>query len=58
LYEKVFFIYRRYFPFYIEQQTEAEKQNTADIGFDPGTKTIYVPGCWKNSVVAYMVSEE
>jgi len=35
--------------------TKAEKKNTADIGFDPVTKTVYVPTFWKNSVVAYQV---
>ncbi len=35
--------------------TSAEKKNTADIGFDPKTKTVYVPTFWKNSVVAYEV---
>jgi hypothetical protein len=30
-----------------------EKKNTADIGFDPKTKTVYVPTFWRNSVVAY-----
>jgi sugar lactone lactonase YvrE len=38
--------------------TRAEKKNTADIGFDPKTQTVYVPTFWKNSVVAYKVSEE
>ena len=38
--------------------TKAEKKNTADIGFDPRTKMVYVPTFWKNSVVAYKVSEE
>ena len=32
-----------------------QKINTADIGFDPATKTIFVPTFWKNSVVAYEV---
>jgi sugar lactone lactonase YvrE len=32
-----------------------QKRNTADIGFDPKTKTVYVPTFWKNSVVAYEV---
>jgi sugar lactone lactonase YvrE len=32
-----------------------EKRNTADIGLDPKTKTIYVPTFWKNSIVAYEV---
>jgi sugar lactone lactonase YvrE len=35
--------------------TKQEKKNTADIGFDPKTKTVYVPTFWKNSVVAYEV---
>jgi len=35
--------------------TRAEKKNTADIGFDPKTKIVYVPTFWKNSVVAYEV---
>ncbi|HET6996734.1 MAG TPA: ATP/GTP-binding protein, partial [Chitinophagaceae bacterium] len=30
-----------------------EKKNTADIGFDPKTKTVYVPTFWRKSVVAY-----
>jgi len=33
-------------------------KNTADIGFDPVTKTIYVPTFWKNSVMAFIVSED
>lgn len=35
--------------------TRAEKKNTADIGFDAATKTVYVPTFWGNSVVAYKV---
>lgn len=35
--------------------TRAEKRNTADIGFDPETKTVYVPTFWRNTVVAYEV---
>jgi sugar lactone lactonase YvrE len=38
--------------------TKAEKKNTADIGFDPKTQTVYVPTFWKNSVVAYKVAED
>ena len=38
--------------------TRTEKRNTADIGFDPKTKIVYVPTFWKNSVVAYKLSEE
>ncbi len=35
--------------------TREQKINSADIGFDPKTKTVYVPTFWKNSVVAYQV---
>jgi hypothetical protein len=35
--------------------TKAEKKNTADIGFDPTSKIVYVPTFWKNSIVAYQV---
>jgi sugar lactone lactonase YvrE len=35
--------------------TTKEKKNTADIGFDAKTKTVYVPTFWKNSIVAYEV---
>ena len=38
--------------------TRADKKNTADIGFDSKTQIVYVPTFWKNSVVAYKVSEE
>jgi DNA-binding beta-propeller fold protein YncE len=37
------------------KDTRAEKGNTADLGFDPKTKTIFVPTFWKNSVIAYQV---
>ena len=33
--------------------TREQKSNTADIGFDPATKTVYVPTFFKNSIVAY-----
>jgi hypothetical protein len=33
----------------------AAKINSADIGFDPATKTVFIPTFWKNSVVAYEV---
>lgn len=32
-----------------------QKINTADIGFDPVTKTVFVPTFWRNTVVAYEV---
>lgn len=35
--------------------TRDEKRNTADIGYDAKTRTVYVPTFWKNSVVAYEV---
>ncbi|MBM3401909.1 MAG: ATP/GTP-binding protein [Bacteroidetes bacterium] len=35
--------------------TRAEKRNTADIGFNPESKTVYVPTFWRNTVVAYEV---
>lgn len=35
--------------------TRAEKKSTADIGFDPATKTVYVPTFFRNTVVAYEV---
>lgn len=35
--------------------TKNEKKNTADIGFDPQTKTVYVPSFWKNSITAFRV---
>ena len=35
--------------------TKAQKKNTADIGYDPATKTLYVPTFWKNTIVAYEV---
>ncbi len=33
--------------------TRAEKSNTADIGYDAKTRTVYVPTFFKNSVAAY-----
>lgn len=35
--------------------TREQKKNTADIGYDGKTRTVYVPTFWKNSVVAYEV---
>ncbi len=35
--------------------TKAEKKNTADIGFDKDSKTVYVPTFFKNTIVAYEV---
>jgi hypothetical protein len=33
--------------------TRAAKANSADIGFDPETATVYVPTFFKNTVIAY-----
>jgi hypothetical protein len=33
--------------------TREQKSNTADIGYDPKTKTVYVPTFFKNCVTAY-----
>jgi outer membrane protein assembly factor BamB len=33
--------------------TREQKSNTADIGFDPKTRTVYVPTFFKNSITAY-----
>ncbi|SKB44065.1 SMP-30/gluconolactonase/LRE family protein [Daejeonella lutea] len=35
--------------------TRAAQKNTADIGFDKETKTVYVPTFFKNTIVAYEV---
>lgn len=35
--------------------SQAEKINTADIGFDPETKTLYVPNFFKNTVTTYQL---
>ena len=35
--------------------TTKEQKNTADIGYDPATKTVYVPTFFKKSVMAYEV---
>ena len=35
--------------------TRKEKRSTADIGFDPETKTVYVPTFFRNTVVAYEI---
>ena len=32
-------------------------KNTADIGYDPVNKMVYVPTFWKNSVIAFELSE-
>ena len=34
---------------------KAQKTNTADIGFDPETKIVYVPTFWRNSIIAFAV---
>ena len=35
--------------------TRADKINSADIGYDAKTRTLYVPTFFKNSIVAYEV---
>ncbi len=35
--------------------TKAAQKNTADIGFDKETKTVYVPTFFKNTIVAYEI---
>ncbi|HLA53981.1 MAG TPA: hypothetical protein VK618_11765 [Flavitalea sp.] len=35
--------------------THTEKSNTADISYDPSTKTVFVPTFFKKSVVAYQL---
>jgi DNA-binding beta-propeller fold protein YncE len=35
--------------------SRSEKINTADIGFDPNTKRVFVPNFFKNSVTAYQL---
>jgi hypothetical protein len=37
------------------KDTRPQKGNTADIGIDPKTKTIFVPTFWNNTVIAYQV---
>ena len=34
---------------------KAQNTNTADIGFDPKTKIVYVPTFFRNSVIAFQV---
>jgi sugar lactone lactonase YvrE len=34
---------------------KSKNTNTADIGFDPKTKTVYVPTFWRNSIIAFEV---
>jgi len=35
--------------------TRNESKNTADIGYDPATKTVYVPTFFKNTIAAYQL---
>lgn len=35
--------------------TKSEQKNTADIGFDKDSKTVYIPTFFKNTIVAYEV---
>lgn len=36
--------------------SQAEKINTADIGFDPNTRQVFIPNFFKNSVTAYQLN--
>ena len=36
--------------------SQAEKINTADIGFDPNTNQVFIPNFFKNSVTAYQLN--
>ena len=38
---------------HVLQDTRADKVNSADIGFDPETNTVYVPTFFRNTVAAY-----
>jgi hypothetical protein len=35
--------------------TRSDNKNTADIGYDPKTKTVFVPTFWRNTVIAYKI---
>ena len=35
--------------------TREDKINSADIGYDPKTRTVYVPTFFKNNIVAYQL---
>lgn len=37
------------------KDTRADKWNSADLGMDPKSKTIFVPTFWKNAIIAYQV---
>ena len=38
---------------HVLMDTRAEKANSADIGYDPDTRMVYVPTFFKNTVIAY-----
>jgi DNA-binding beta-propeller fold protein YncE len=42
---------------HVLQDTRADKTNSADIGFDPDTSTVYVPTFFKNTVAAYTLQK-
>lgn len=42
---------------HVLQDTRADKTNSADIGFDPETNTVYVPTFFKNTVAAYTLQK-
>lgn len=39
------------------QDFRASKTNTADVGYNPKTRMLYVPTFWKNKVIAYHVEQ-
>ena len=42
---------------HVLQDTRADKINSADIGFDPDTNTVYVPTFFRNTVAAYALQK-
>ena len=42
---------------HVLQDTRADKINSADIGFDPETNTVYVPTFFRNTVAAYTLQQ-
>jgi hypothetical protein len=37
------------------KDTRPERKNSADLGFDPKTKTIFIPTFWRNTIIGYQV---
>ena len=53
--EGVIYHVSKHGPFEQLLDTREAKINTADIGYDPIKKIVYVPTFFKNSVVAYQL---